>query len=98
MDFEQKTGLQEDEMKGFAIVLAVVLCGMLLFAGCATSTCESIEGECGGGQDVIDECVEDYKDGDSDCKKALRDMADCVEDKGCDDSCTDEMMKVADKC
>jgi hypothetical protein len=85
-------------MKGIVFFAVALLCGMFLFAGCATSTCKAIEEECGGGDDMIDECVEDYKDGDSDCKKALRELADCVEDKGCDDDCYDEMMDVSDKC
>jgi len=31
-------------------------------------------------------------------KQAMRDFADCVDDKGCDESCMDEAARVSNKC
>ena len=77
----------------------VLFAAILAVAGCSRATCEKIEEACGGGDSVVDDCIDDYKDGDADCKKAMRDLADCVDDNGCgDDSCSDEAMEVLDKC
>lgn len=77
-------------------------------SGCAKSTCEKIcdylercEGaSCTSGD--IDDCVEDYKDEESDCRKATRDWADCLDDSTCADvglgGCQSEIVEAANEC
>jgi hypothetical protein len=89
---------KEEKMK-ISFVALLMLCTALSFAaGCATATCETIEEECGGGDDWIDECVDEYKDGNADCRAALRDFASCVDADGCDQSCESEGEDVDDEC
>jgi hypothetical protein len=89
---------KEREMKKSFFVLLVLFAAILAASGCSRANCEKIEEACGGGDDVVDDCIDDYKDGDADCRKAIRDFADCVDDNGCDDSCNDEAMDVVNEC
>ncbi len=85
-------------MKRTMITAGLILA--FVIGGCATSTCKKIC-ECSDGDEdeCVDDCKEDYKDGNSDCKKAMRDFGDCLDDDGCSsDSCTGEAIDVADDC
>ena len=83
-----------------SLVPLLMLCASISFAaGCARMTCETIEEKCGGGDDMIEECMDEYEDGDADCKSALRDLADCVDENGCnEDDCGDEDEDAYDAC
>jgi len=82
-----------------SFVTLLMLCTAISFAaGCATATCETIGDECDLDDDEVEECIDDYKDGNADCKAALRDLAACVDDDGCDQSCDNEAEDVDDEC
>jgi len=84
-------------MKKLALVFVTLAAAAMIASGCARATCEKIDEACGNID--IDECMDDYNDGDADCKKAMRDYADCVDDKGCDsEACWDKAIKAGDKC
>jgi hypothetical protein len=86
-------------MKKSCLVLSLLFAAATVAAGCSRATCETIEEACGGGDDAVDDCIDDYRDGDADCRKAMRDLADCVDDQGCDDvSCAGESIDVLDEC
>lgn len=80
-------------------VLAFVLLTMFAatIGGCSKKTCETIADECDGSNDFEEACITDYKEG-GECRDALKDLKDCVEDKGCDGSCNDEGEDVFDNC
>lgn len=84
-------------MKTYFTSAIIVSLYLLLAAGCAESTCDTIEEACGE-HELWDNCVDNYNDGSSDCKKAMRNYADCVEEKGCNDECASEWMKVQSEC
>jgi hypothetical protein len=86
------------DKKWLMLVVSVVVCGFL-FSGCAKSSCEDVCNACAIGGDCVDFCVNDYEDtGSSDCKKAFRDFAKCVDSEGCDDSCAAEATEWIDEC
>ncbi len=86
-------------MKKLAIAMLAIFCVAVFASGCATKTCNTIMDECNLNEAWKINCKDDYMSGDSDCKKAMRDWADCIEDKGCDSAgCSDESVKVANKC
>lgn len=67
--------------------------------GCSSVTCSKFCDACmDGSESCQDECKDDYKDGSADCRSAMRDLADCVDDKGCDGSCVSEGFDVASEC
>ena len=82
--------------KCWELVIAIALSAG--FAGCAEATCEKICDACSGYGDCMDECKDEYNDGDSSCKSKMRDFADCVDDNGCDLSCAGEVDNVLDEC
>jgi hypothetical protein len=81
------------------IIAVVTLAVGLVVGGCGRSACKDICEGCNSSDEdqCVDECVDDYYDGDGDCKEAIRDLADCVEDDGCE-SCGSEALEVAGNC
>jgi hypothetical protein len=77
-------------------VTGALFCG----AGCAETTCAKICDSCGDDvyEDCKEECKEDYADGNAECREALRDLADCVDDHGCGLSCFNEVNDWASDC
>ncbi len=66
------------------LLIPTLLVVTFILGGCAKATCTTIS-KCSDDyeDDVLEQCTEDYKDGDSDCKKSFREFADCIDEFGC---------------
>jgi len=96
-------------MKKLFIIMFVLAAAAFVLSGCSKKNCEEIC-ECGddiyGGyydfdeDECVEDCREDYKD-DADCRKAVKELAKCIDDKGCEDAfaegdCEDELEDMDD--
>lgn len=86
-------------MKRLAFIL-LLSSAFLLAGGCGESTCEKICANCADwSDDCKADCKEQYREGDEDCREAMRDFAGCVDDKGCDSlSCVAKAADVSLNC
>lgn len=67
--------------------------------GCSVTTCAKFCDACAdGSNNCKEDCQDDYKDGDAECRAAMRDYADCVDDKGCGWACASEGLDMAATC
>ena len=76
-----------------AIVAVVLLtCAGLVLSGCSHSACSKLcewLDDCAESlsDDELERCIEhcrvDYRDEESDCRAAFRDVTDCIEEEGC---------------
>lgn len=89
----------------FAMWVALTVGLAIGIFGCSKKTCETIVDEAGEGcgldypKDYLEAaCLSSYKE-DRDCRKELRDLADCLEEEGCTPvECNTEHMDVFDNC
>ena len=82
----------------YAILFAFLFAASLF--SCSRKTCESIADECDWAGPVTNACVEDYRDG-GECRDALKEFEDCVEDNGClvnSNGCYEEALDIMDIC
>jgi len=99
-------------MRRLIVTVLVLAAAALVFGACSKKNCEEL---CGCHNDIandyyegadfdedecVDECRKEYKE-DSDCRKAVRELAKCIDDEGCSDAfddCNNEYEDLYDDC
>ena len=85
------------------VTVVCVLSAAILFTGCAKAkcgdVCEWADG-CGmlpySEDDCLDDCMDAWDNEGDDCVNAVKDLADCIKDRGCVAGATDCDAEIAD--
>ena len=81
------------------IFVVLVFLPVLFVCGCNKIACERMRECYGGSDDDVDECVDEIKDEDYDCRKSFRAYARCLNKEDCkEEKCGDEAEDLMKDC